>query len=189
MAHWMAVNYRDGYDLFAVSGVLFNHESPRRSETFITRKISRGIAMILSGKHKYIFLGNLEPKRDWGFAPEYVEMMWKMLQRDEPEDFVIGTGETHSVKEFLEEAFSYAGLDWKEYVKIDPKYFRPTEIEVLRADPARARKSLGWCPKVTFQDLVKIMVDADMRRMGLEPFGEGDGILKNKFPRRWWEID
>ncbi len=189
LAHWMAINYRDGYNLFAVSGILFNHESPRRSETFITRKITRGIAMILSGKHKYIFLGNLEPKRDWGFAPEYVEMMWKMIQRDEPEDFVIGTGETHSVKEFLEEAFSYAGLDWREYVKIDPKYFRPTEVEVLRADPGRARRSLRWCPKVTFQDLVRIMVDADIRRMGLEPVGEGDRILKDKFPNRWWEID
>jgi GDPmannose 4,6-dehydratase len=145
--------------------------------------------MILSGKHNYLFLGNLEPKRDWGFAPEYVEMMWKMLQRGEPEDFVIGTGETHSVKEFLEETFSYSGLDWKEYVKIDPKYFRPTEVEVLRADPAKAGKSLGWCPKVTFQDLVKIIVDADMRRMGLEPVGEGDRILKDKFPNRWWEVD
>jgi GDPmannose 4,6-dehydratase len=189
MAHWTAINYRDGYNLFAVSGILFNHESPRRSETFVTRKVTRGIAMILSGKYKYIFLGNLDPMRDWGFAPEYVEMMWKMLQRAEPDDFVIGVGESHSIREFLEEAFSYAGLDWREHVKIDPKYFRPTEVEALRADSSRAREALGWEPKVSFRDLVRIMVDADMRRMGLEPVGEGDRVLKQKFPNRWWEVD
>lgn len=189
MAHWMAVNYREGYNMFAVSGILFNHESPRRSETFVTRKITRGIAMILAGKQRYLFLGNLEPKRDWGFAPEYVEVMCKMLQKDDPGDFVIGTGESHSIKQFLEEAFSYAGLDWKEHVKIDPKYFRPTEVEALRADSTNARKSLGWEPRVTFHNLVKIMVDADMRRMGLEPIGEGDRILKEKFPNRWWTVD
>jgi GDPmannose 4,6-dehydratase len=189
MAHWMAVNYREGYNMFAVSGILFNHESPRRSETFVTRKITRGIAMILARKQRYLFLGNLEPKRDWGFAPEYVEMMWKMLQNDDPGDFVIGTGESHSIKQFIEEAFSYSGLDWKEHIKIDPKYFRPTEVEVLRADSNNARNSLGWEPRVTFHDLVRIMVDADMRRIGLEAKGEGDRILKEKFPKRWWTVD
>ncbi|MGH7790850.1 MAG: GDP-mannose 4,6-dehydratase, partial [Thermodesulfobacteriota bacterium] len=189
MAHWMAVNYREGYKIFAASGILFNHESPRRSETFVTRKITRGIAMILAGKQNYLFLGNLEPKRDWGFAPEYVEMMWKMLQNDTPGDFVIGTGESHSIKQFMEEAFLYSGLDWREYIKIDPKYFRPTEVEALRADSTNARKSLGWEPRVKFDALVRIMVDADMRRLGLEARGEGDRILKEKFPGRWWGVD
>ena len=189
MAHWIAVNYREGYNMFAASGILFNHESPRRSETFVTRKVTRGIAMILAGKQRYLFLGNLEPKRDWGFAPEYVEMMWKMLQNDTPGDFVIGTGESHSIKQFIEEAFLYSGLDWREYIKIDPKYFRPTEVEALRADSTNARKSLGWEPRVKFDALVRIMVDADMRRLGLEARGEGDRILKEKFPRRWWGVD
>ncbi len=189
MAHWIAINYREGYGMFAVSGILFNHESPRRTETFVPRKITRGVATILSGKQKYIFLGNLEPRRDWGFAPEYTQMMWKMLQQEEAEDFVIGTGETHSVKEFLEEAFSYADLDWREHVKIDPRYFRPTEVEILRADPGKAAKKLGWEPKIRFHDLVKVMVDADMRKLGLKPIGEGDRILKEKFPNRWWARD
>jgi GDPmannose 4,6-dehydratase len=189
MAHWMAVNYRDGYGVFAVSGILFNHESPRRSETFVTRKVTRGIAMILSGKQKYIFLGSLEPRRDWGFAPEYTKIMWKMLQQSRPEDFVIGTGESHSVEEFVDEAFSYVGLDWREHVKIDPKYFRPTEVESLRADPDKARKRLDWEPTITFRDLVRLMVDADMRRMDLKIIGEGDRILKEKFANRWWAKD
>jgi GDPmannose 4,6-dehydratase len=189
MAHWMAINYRDGYGMFAVSGILFNHESPRRSETFVTRKITRGVAMILSEKQKYLFLGSLEPRRDWGFAPEYTQMMWKMLQQEEAEDFVIGTGETHSVKEFLEEAFSYADLDWREHVKTDPRYFRPTEVGILRADPSRAIKGLGWEPRVMFGDLVKIMVDADMRKLDLRPIGEGDRILKEKFSNKWWAGD
>lgn len=189
MAHWAAINYRDGYGIFAVSGILFNHESPRRSETFVTRKITRGIAKILAGKQRYLFLGNIEPRRDWGFAPEYVEMMWKMVQQDGPEDYVIGTGESHSVKEFLEEAFSYVDLDWREYVKIDPWFFRPNEVETLRADPGKAIRKLNWEPKVTFRDLVRIMVDADMRKMNLKPVGEGDRILKDRFPNRWWEVD
>jgi GDPmannose 4,6-dehydratase len=189
MAHWMAINYRDGYNMFAVSGILFNHESPRRSETFITRKITYGISLILARKQRYLFLGNLESRRDWGFAPEYVEMMWKMLQQDSPEDFVIGTGESHSVREFLEEAFSYVGLDWREYVKIDPRYFRPLEVDSLRANARKARERLGWEPKVMFKDLVRIMVDADMRKMDLKPVGEGDRILKDRFPNRWWEVD
>ena len=189
MAHWIAVNYRDGYDMFAVSGILFNHESPRRTETFVTRKVTREIAMILSGRRKFLFLGSLEPKRDWGFSPEYVEMMWKMLQQESPEDYVIGVGETHSVREFLEDAFSYVNLDWREYVKIDSRYFRPTEVQALRADSTKAKKKLEWEPRVTFHELVKIMVDADMRKVGLKPIGEGDKILKEKFPGRWWAVD
>ncbi|MEQ9619018.1 MAG: GDP-mannose 4,6-dehydratase [Deltaproteobacteria bacterium] len=189
MAHWTAVNYRDGYDIFAVTGILFNHESPRRGETFVTRKITRAIANILRERQQYLFLGNLEPTRDWGYAPEYVEIMWKMLQQDTPQDFVIGTGETHSVQEFVEEAFSYVGLDWEKYVKTDPNYFRPTEVESLKSDPGKARDVLGWDVKIGFSDLVKIMIDADMREMGLEPVGEGDRILKEKFPNRWWKRD
>ena len=188
-AYWMAKNYRDGYNMFACNGILFNHESPRRGETFVTRKITRGIASIIAKKEQYLYLGNLEAKRDWGFAPEYVEYMWQMLQSEVPEDFVVGTGEAHSVREFLEEAFSYAGLNMEEHVRIDQRYFRPTEVEELVADPAKARKKLGWNPKIKFKDLVKIMVDADMRAAGLEPIGEGDEILKKKFPNRWWGVD
>jgi len=188
-SYWMVVNYRTGYNIFAVNGILFNHESPRRGETFVTRKITRAIASILAKKQYYLYLGNLDAKRDWGFAPEYIEMMWKLLQQHEPEDFVIGTGEAHSVKEFVQEAFTYVGLDWREYVKIDPRYFRPTEAEILIADSTKAREKLGWQPKVTFSDLVKIMVDADMRKAGLTPIGEGDEILRKKFPNRWWKVD
>lgn len=188
-AYWMVRNYRDGYDIFASNGILFNHESPRRGETFVTRKITRAISAILVKKQNMLYLGNLSAKRDWGYAPEYVEFMWKMLQNKEPDDFVIGTGETHSVREFVGETFSYAGLDWKEYVKIDPRYFRPTEVEELIADPTKAKEKLDWNPKIKFKDLIKIMVDADMRAIGLEPIGEGDEILKKKFPNRWWEVD
>ena len=178
-AFWMTMNYREGYNLFACNGILFNHESPRRGQTFVTRKITRAIAEILAHRQQYLYLGNLEAKRDWGYAPEYTEAMWLMLQQDEPDDFVIGTGECHSVKEFLEEAFSYVGLDWEECVKIDPRYFRPTEAELLLADPAKVRKRLGWEPKVTFKELFKIMVDADMEAIGLKPPGEGETILAN----------
>ena len=188
-AYWIVVNYREAYNLFACNGILFNHESPRRGENFVTRKITRGIAHILAKKQDYLYLGNLNAKRDWGYAPEYVEFMWKMLQNGVPQDFVIGTGETHSVREFTEEAFSYAGLDWREYVKIDSRYFRPTEVDLLIADPSKAKEKLSWSPKVTFKDLVKIMVDADMRAVGLEPVGEGDEILKAKFPDQWWRMD
>lgn len=188
-AHWIVKNYREAYNLFACNGILFNHESPRRGETFVTRKITRAIASILAKKQSYLYLGNLDAKRDWGYAPEYVELMWKMLQNDEPIDFVIGTGEMHSAKEFVEETFSYAGLDWKEYVKIDPRYFRPTEVEELIADPTKARNRLGWNPIIKFKDLTKIMVDADMRAVGLEPIGEGDEILERKIPDRWWRVD
>ncbi|MDI7261248.1 MAG: GDP-mannose 4,6-dehydratase [Thermodesulfobacteriota bacterium] len=179
-AYWMVRNYREAYNMFACNGILFNHESPRRGETFVTRKITRGIAHIVAGKQEKIYLGNLEAKRDWGFAPEYVETMWLILQQGKPEDYVIGTGETHSVKEFLEEAFTYVKLDWAKYAEIDPRYFRPTEVESLLADPTKARKRLGWQPKVTFSELVRIMVDCDMELIGLDPIGEGKRILQEK---------
>lgn len=188
-AHWMVRNYRDGYNLFAANGILFNHESPRRGETFVTRKITRGIAQILAKKEKYLYLGNLDACRDWGYAPEYVECMWQILQQKEADDYVIGIGETHSVREFLEAAFSYAGLDVETHMKIDAKYFRPTEVEVLIADAKKARKILGWKPKIRFNDLVKIMVDADFRSIGLDPIGEGDKILTKKFSNRYWKKD
>ena len=188
-AYWMTKNYRDGYNIFACNGILFNHESPRRGETFVTRKITRGIARILAKKEKHLYLGNLDAKRDWGYAPEYVDFMWQMLQSEAPEDFVLGTGEAHSVREFLEETFSYVDLDIEEHVRIDSRYFRPTEVEELVSDPAKARKKLNWNPKIKFEDLVKIMVDADMRAAGLEAIGEGDEIIKKKFINRWWKVD
>lgn len=188
-AHWIVRNYRDGYNMFASNGILFNHESFRRGETFVSRKITRAVANILAGKQDKLYLGNLEAKRDWGFAPEYTEMMWRILQQDMPDDYVIGTGNSHSVKELVEEAFNYAGLKWKKYVSIDPHYFRPTEVNNLIADIKKVKKVFKWQPKVAFHDLVKIMVDADLRACGLEPIGEGDKILRNKFPHRWWKID
>ena len=166
---------------FATGPNLFKiHNSPRRGETFVTRKITRGLARIIAGKDKKLYLGNLDAKRDWGYAPDYIEAMWMMLQQERPEDYVIGTGKTHSVKEFLEGVFNYAGLDWKEYVEIDPRYFRPTEVELLLADASKARKELGWSPRITFKELVKIMVDSDMELIGLESPGEGKKILKAK---------
>jgi GDPmannose 4,6-dehydratase len=164
-AYWMVKNYREGYGMFAVNGILFNHESPRRGETFVTRKITRAMARIKYGLQDKLFLGNLEAKRDWGYAPDFVEAMWLMLQQDKPDDYVIATGETHSVKEFLEEAFKYAGLDWKKYVEIDQRYFRPLEVEFLQGDASKARKKLKWEPKVKFKDLVRIMVDADIKNL------------------------
>ena len=163
-AYWMVKNYRDGYGMFACNGILFNHESPRRGETFVTRKITRAAARIKLGLEKKLYLGNLDAKRDWGFAKEFVEAMWIMLQQDKPDDYVIATGETHSVREFLEETFSYLNLDWKEYVEIDQKYFRPTEVEVLIGDASKAKEELGWKPKVKFKELVRIMVDADLEK-------------------------
>jgi GDPmannose 4,6-dehydratase len=160
-AYWATVNYREAYGMFACNGILFNHESPRRGETFVTKKITRAIAYIEAGLQKKLFLGNLESSRDWGYAPEYVEAMWTMLQQDEPDDFVIATGETHTVQEFLDEAFTYAGLDPKQYVETDPRYFRPTEVDYLIGDSSKALKKFGWAPKTTFRDLVRIMVDAD----------------------------
>ncbi len=161
-AYWITVNYREAYDMFACNGILFNHESPRRGETFVTRKITMALARIKAGVQKNLYLGNLDAKRDWGFAGDYVQAMWLMLQQKNAQDYVIATGETHSVREFLDEAFSYVGLDWKKYVKIDKRYLRPTEVDLLLGDSTKARKQLGWKPKVNFKQLVKMMVDADM---------------------------
>jgi GDPmannose 4,6-dehydratase len=161
-AYWATVNYREAYDLFAVNGILFNHESPRRGETFVTRKITRSVARIAAGLEQKLFLGNLDAQRDWGYAKEYVEAMWQMLQVDEPEDFVIATGETHTVREAVEIAFARAGLDADEYVEIDPKYYRPSEVDVLLGDASKAKEKLGWEPKVRFKELVELMVDADV---------------------------
>lgn len=209
-SYWMTVNYREGYNIFVCNGILFNHESPRRGETFVTRKITRAIVNILAGKQKKLYLGNLNAKRDWGYAPEYVEAMWKMLQQDKPNDYVIGTGESHSVREFVIEAFRYAGIEiewegegieekgvikkfnqnYRKYcsnlspgdclILIDPKYFRPTEVEFLLADITKSKTMLGWQPKIRFSELVKIMVDYDIKLMGLNPIGEGIKISKKK---------
>ena len=188
-AYWMTVNYREGTNLFACNGILFNHESPRRGETFVTRKISRAVAHIIAGKQKELYMGNLEAKRDWGFAPEYVEGMHQMLQMDTPQDYVLGTGDTRTVREFIEEAFGYVGLDWRDFVKEDPQYLRPTEVDVLVSDPKKANTLLKWQPRITFKDLVRIMVDADMRKVGMEAKGDGDVVLREKFPQKWWQGD
>ncbi|MFH1462568.1 MAG: GDP-mannose 4,6-dehydratase [bacterium] len=182
--------YRDAYGIFACNGIFYNHESPRRGPTFVTKKITRAVARIKAGLENKIYLGNLEAKRDWGFAPEYMEQMWKILQQEKPEDFIVATGEAHSVREFLEETFQYGGLgDWRPYVEIDQKYFRPSEVEVLIGNASKAREKLGWQPKIKFKDLVRIMLDADFREVGLTPPGEGERILKEKFPSRWWKVD
>lgn len=162
-AYWVTVNYRESYSLFACNGILFNHESPRRGETFVTRKITRAAAHIKAGLQKKLYLGNLEARRDWGYAPEYVEAMWLMLQQAEPGDYVIATGESHSVKEFLEEAFNCVGLDWRDHVEIDARYCRPTEVDLLIGDSAKAKRVLGWEPKTRFRDLIRLMVDADLK--------------------------
>ena len=202
-SYWMVRNYREAYGLFACNGILFNHESHRRGETFVTRKITRALANILAGKEEKIFLGNLEAKRDWGYAPEYVEAMWMMLQQDIPDDYVIGTGESHSIREFVESAFSYAGIEieWigsgaeekgiirslaerldavpnigDTLIEIDPRYFRPTEVSFLRANPEKAITKLGWKPEITFTELVKIMVDCDMESLGLKSPKESKDI-------------
>jgi GDPmannose 4,6-dehydratase len=209
-AYWMTVNYREGYGMFACNGILFNHESPRRGETFVTRKITRAVANIIAGRQKRLYLGNLDAKRDWGYTPEYVECQWLILQQDAPDDYVIGTGESHSVREFVEESFRYAGVEveWtgnglKEkgvinslnsnnagqsnnlkpgdiVVEIDPRYFRPAEVDFLLADASKAKEKLGWQPKVTFKELVKIMVDADMELCGFASPGEGKKILRDR---------
>jgi len=208
-AYWMAKNYRQGYGLFACNGILFNHESPRRGETFVTRKITRGLANIIDGKQKKLYLGNLDAKRDWGFAPEYVEMMWLMLQQDEPDDYVVGTAESHSVREFIERAFNYAGVNisWlgkgaktkgiinslsprlkastslregNTIIEIDPEYFRPNEVKCLCADITKAKKQLCWQPEIKFDSLVKIMVDYDFKGVGIKPPGEGIKICGQK---------
>jgi GDPmannose 4,6-dehydratase len=160
-AHWITRNYREAYGMYAVNGILFNHESPRRAESFVTRKITVAIGSILRGEQKELRLGNLEAKRDWGYALDYMEGAWRMLQQDEPDDYVLATGETHSVQEFLEAAFTYAGLDWRDYVKIDPRYFRPAEVDLLIGDYSKAKEKLGWEPTVRFEELVRMMVDAD----------------------------
>jgi GDPmannose 4,6-dehydratase len=180
-AFWMAANYREAYKMFAVNGVLFNHESPRRGETFLSRKVTRAVARIVGGLQKKVYLGNLDSRRDYGYAPEYVEAMWKMLQQDEPGDYVLGTGVAPTMREFVEEAFGYAGLDWREHVEIDARYFRPTEVDYLQADSRRARQRLGWDPKITYKDLARIMVDADLEMVGLKPIGEGLAILRRHF--------
>ncbi|HYJ85895.1 MAG TPA: GDP-mannose 4,6-dehydratase [Pyrinomonadaceae bacterium] len=174
-AHWAAVNYRESYDLFACGGILFNHESPRRGETFVTRKITRAVARIKAGLQDKLYLGNLDAQRDWGYAKEYVEAMWLMLQQDRPEDYVIATGETHSVKEFLEESFAYVNLDWHDYVELDPKYLRPAEVDLLIGDASKAKRELGWEPRVRFKELVHLMVEADLATVGSdghEVFGD-----------------
>jgi len=187
-AYWMTRDYRQGYQMFATNGILFNHESPRRGETFVTRKITRAVAAIVAGRQKELYLGNLEARRDWGYAPDYVAAMWKMLQAEGADDFVVATGEAHSVREFLDEAFGYVNLDWHDYVKIDPRYFRPNEVDYLQGDPGKARRMIGWEPRVLFKDLVRIMVDADMEFIGLQSKGEGRKILE-KHHGKWhrWE--
>jgi GDPmannose 4,6-dehydratase len=166
--YWIARNYREAYGMYAVNGILFNHESPRRGPTFVTRKITRAVGAILRGEQDELRLGNLEAKRDWGYARDYMEGAWRMLQADEPEDYVLATGETHTVEEFLEEAFTYAGLDWRNYVKTDPRYFRPAEVDLLIGDYSKAKEKLQWEPTVRFQELVRMMVDADRERGTLE---------------------
>lgn len=168
-AHWQTVNYRESYNLFACNGILFNHESPRRGETFVTRKITRAIAQIVAGKQKKLFMGNLESKRDWGYAKDYVRAMWLMLQQDTPDDYVVATGETHAISEFLDLAFSYVNLDWHDYVEFDSRYLRPAEVELLIGDPAKAKQKLDWEPSVTFEQLVYLMVEADLKALGLVP--------------------
>jgi len=161
-SYWITVNYRESYGMHASNGILFNHESPRRGETFVTRKITRAVSNIVRGKQQHLFLGNLDARRDWGYAKEYVEAMWLMLQQDKPDDYIIATNETHSVREFLEVAFSYVSLNWNRYVKIDPRYFRPAEVDLLIGDYSKAKEKLGWAPKTRFEDLVRLMVRADL---------------------------
>ncbi len=179
-AYWMTRIYREGYGLFCSNGILFNHESPRRGETFVTRKITRAVARIKARQQDYLYLGNLDAVRDWGYAPEYVEAMWLMLQQPEADDYVIGTGEAHSVREFVVEAFQYAGLDWTQHVKMAPRYLRPLEVGCLRADTTKARERLNWKARVTFRELVAVMVDADMEAVGLTSPGEGRRVLAER---------
>ncbi len=172
-AHWQTINYRESYSMFACNGILFNHESPRRGETFVTRKITRAVAQIVAGRQKKLYLGNLDAKRDWGFAKDYVRAMWLMLQQEQPDDYVVATGETHSIREFLDVAFERVNLDWKNYVEFDQRYLRPTEVDLLIGDPAKAKKLLKWEPSVTFEQLVHLMVDADLHAAGVSPAGNG----------------
>ncbi|MBF2065485.1 MAG: GDP-mannose 4,6-dehydratase [Calothrix sp. C42_A2020_038] len=166
-AHWQTVNYRESYNMFACNGILFNHESPRRGETFVTRKITMAVARIVAGKQKKLYMGNLDSKRDWGYAKDYVRAMWLMLQKDAPDDYVIATGETHTVREFLERAFGYVNLNWENYVEFDERYLRPAEVDLLIGDSTKARQQLGWEPSVTFEGLVELMVEADLQALGI----------------------
>jgi GDPmannose 4,6-dehydratase len=166
-AHWQTVNYRESYGMFACNGILFNHESPRRGETFVTRKITRAIARIVAGQQKKLYLGNLDSKRDWGYAKDYVNAMWLMLQQDEADDYVVATGETHSIREFLDISFNYVNLNWQDYVEFDERYLRPAEVDLLIGDPSKAQQQLGWKPTVTFEELVALMVEADLRAVGV----------------------
>ena len=178
-SYWMTVTYREAYGIHCVNGILFNHESPRRGETFVTRKVTRAVAKILAGKQDSLYLGNLDAKRDWGYAPEYVEAMWMMLQTDEPQDFVIGTGENNSVKDFVKTAFEYAGLDYRDFVKLDERYLRPIEVDELKADPSKAENILGWKPEIYLDGLISIMVDADMESIGITPIGKGKKLIES----------
>ena len=183
-SYWTAVNYRESYGIFACNGILFNHESPRRGETFVTRKITSAAARIKAGLQENLYLGNLDAQRDWGYAKEYIEAMWLMLQQDEPDDFVIATGEAHAVHEFLGEAFSYVGLDWHKLVEIDPKYYRPAEVDCLLGDASKARQKLGWQPKTKFKELVRLMVNADMEaaQRNVHTNSYGGAISNSKRP-------
>ncbi len=182
-AHWQTINYRESYNLFACNGILFNHESPRRGETFVTRKITRALARIVAGKQKQLYLGNLDSKRDWGYAKDYVRGMWLMLQQDEPDDYVLATNETHSIREFLDIAFGYVNLDWHDYVEFDPRYLRPAEVDILIGDSTKAREKLGWQPSVTFEELVALMVEADLEALGLSS-AKGKLIKDHAFIRQ-----
>jgi GDPmannose 4,6-dehydratase len=182
-AHWQTVNYRESYDMFASNGILFNHESPRRGETFVTRKITRAVARIVSGQQKKLFLGNLDSKRDWGYAKDYVQAMWLMLQQDKPDDYVVATNETHSIREFLDIAFGHVNLDWQNYVEFDERYLRPAEVELLIGDASKAMTKLGWKPSVTFEELVVLMVDADLEALGLQP-AKGVSVIDRAFIRQ-----
>ncbi|MDJ0725738.1 MAG: GDP-mannose 4,6-dehydratase [Prochloraceae cyanobacterium] len=179
-AHWQTINYRESYKIFACNGILFNHESPRRGETFVTRKITRAIARIIAGKQDRLYLGNLDAKRDWGYAKDYVKAMWLMLQQEAPDDYVVATGQTHSVREFLDCAFEYVNLDWHQYVEFDPRYLRPAEVDLLIGDPTKAKQKLGWTASTNFKELVKIMVDADLAALGIDsPRGKNGAIADN----------
>lgn len=180
-AHWQTLNYRESYGIFTCNGILFNHESPRRGETFVTRKITRALARIVAGQQKKLYLGNLDSKRDWGYAKDYVKAMWLMLQQDKPDDYVVATGETHSIREFLDLAFKCVNLDWNDYVEFDPRYLRPAEVDLLIGDPTKANQKLGWQPSVTFEQLVALMVEADLRILGhSSPNGEGPELFEKE---------
>ncbi len=179
-AHWQTVNYRESYNLFACNGILFNHESPRRGETFVTRKITRAVANIVAGKQKKLYLGNLDAKRDWGYAKDYVKAMWLMLQQDKPDDYVVATGETHSIRDFLDVAFGYVNLDWHDYVEFDPRYLRPTEVDLLIGEPSKAQEKLNWQPSVNFNGLVELMVKADLLSVGMKNSDIDPDLVQDK---------